>query len=352
MELKIDNYIEQLLYHHNCVIIPSFGGFVANYKGAQIHPTQYSFTAPSKQLAFNKNLINNDGLLAGYIASVEKISFEEALILIDKDVFKIKKLLTEGQQVIFKSIGFLKLDIEKNIRFNPSNQTNFETSSFGLNTFQSPAIIRGGYTKGLPEPVFTDKTTKKKRFTFKQYKKFALPMLVLPLALILYFSPVYHSVIQSFSVQTSGFWGNDSKTSYTPPQHQPLKEIAEPVESENTETVAIEPTVSDNAEINATTNENIEPVADIKVPEPVQYNSVEPVNSGKYQLISGCFSMQENAYKQIDLLQQKNIHAYISGQSKSGLYRVSCGGFDNQEQAIAEMSKLIAGGTDIWILKN
>ena len=111
MELKIDRYIQTLLFKHNCVIIPSFGGFVGNYKGAEIHPTQHIFTAPCKQLVFNKNLTINDGLLANIIVQEEKVTYSEALELIDKDVFKIKHLLSTGEKVELKSIGFLRLDV-------------------------------------------------------------------------------------------------------------------------------------------------------------------------------------------------------------------------------------------------
>ena len=62
--MLIEKLIGDLLLRHNCVVVPSFGGFVAkqvsaviDYKTGVMHP-------PKKSLLFNKQLINNDGLLA------------------------------------------------------------------------------------------------------------------------------------------------------------------------------------------------------------------------------------------------------------------------------------------------
>ncbi|MEC8853074.1 MAG: SPOR domain-containing protein, partial [Bacteroidota bacterium] len=38
MNRPIEHYISDLLYLHDCVIIPGFGGFVGNKKSAFIHP--------------------------------------------------------------------------------------------------------------------------------------------------------------------------------------------------------------------------------------------------------------------------------------------------------------------------
>ena len=72
------NYISDLLYRYECVIVPEFGGFVTNKIGAKINESNDTFYPPSKQITFNSHLNINDGLLANYIASLENISFDEA----------------------------------------------------------------------------------------------------------------------------------------------------------------------------------------------------------------------------------------------------------------------------------
>ena len=76
---NISKHIFELLHEHDCVIIPDFGGFVANYLPARLDELNNRVFPPSKHLLFNKNLINNDGLLAHRISSEEGVSYESAL---------------------------------------------------------------------------------------------------------------------------------------------------------------------------------------------------------------------------------------------------------------------------------
>ena len=77
--MKIDRHISNLLYDHDCVIVPSFGGFLVSYQPAQLQSIQHTFYPPSKKIAFNVFLKNNDGLLANFIAHKESLTYAEAL---------------------------------------------------------------------------------------------------------------------------------------------------------------------------------------------------------------------------------------------------------------------------------
>jgi hypothetical protein len=46
------------------VIVPEFGGFIANYESAWINRQRALIFPPYKQILFNGNLTQNDGLLA------------------------------------------------------------------------------------------------------------------------------------------------------------------------------------------------------------------------------------------------------------------------------------------------
>ena len=77
MPLKLDSHISYLLHEHDCVILPSFGGFVANYHSAKIDPVIDLMHPPKKHIVFNKTLQNNDGLLVNEVASYEGVSFKK-----------------------------------------------------------------------------------------------------------------------------------------------------------------------------------------------------------------------------------------------------------------------------------
>jgi hypothetical protein len=343
MELRIDKYINELLFDHNCVIIPSFGGFVGNYKGAEIHPTQHIFSAPCKQLGFNKNLNINDGLLANKIVLEEKITYAEALEIIDRDVFKIKNLLSSGEKVELKSIGYLRIDVERNIQFSPNTLINHASSSFGLQSFQSSAIKRGGFVTEVGK-TFKDRPAIKAKSNFKKYKKYALPLLVLPVAIGLFLFPFSSVVKDKIQLQTSGFFNNNNIRLYQPETHSfnlplaeitPMKIIEEKLEQPSIEeynkSFAVEETTK---VVNAVVHEQ----------------SITP--EGAYTLISGCFAILENAEKHVAQLKLKNINANIIGKTKSGLYRVGCGNYESAIEANQALLNIKSIQTDVWVLKN
>ena len=74
MNKSVAHYISELLFLHDCVIVPEFGGFVGNKKSAQLNKTTGTLTPPSKQILFNTNLKINDGLLITHIVNKEGIT--------------------------------------------------------------------------------------------------------------------------------------------------------------------------------------------------------------------------------------------------------------------------------------
>ena len=79
--LEINQIIKELLQLHDCVILPNLGGFVAQYSPANFDEKKSVFSPPDKQILFNKNLKNNDGLLVNAFAQKNNISYEKALAL-------------------------------------------------------------------------------------------------------------------------------------------------------------------------------------------------------------------------------------------------------------------------------
>lgn len=73
-------YISDLLFLHDCVIIPDFGGFICNYKSAHIDEENGLICPPAKDILFNRNLTHNDGLLVNWIACKENITYEKATV--------------------------------------------------------------------------------------------------------------------------------------------------------------------------------------------------------------------------------------------------------------------------------
>ncbi len=124
--------VSELLFKHNCVIIPEFGGFIANYKPSGFEESRNLISPSSKKVAFNQSLSQNDGLLVNYWAQSQSKSYQDAL----KDVELFSSFLMEkirlNKSFDFKSIGTFYLNAENKIIFVPYQGLNFLESSFGL----------------------------------------------------------------------------------------------------------------------------------------------------------------------------------------------------------------------------
>jgi hypothetical protein len=130
--IKIDKHIGELLYDHECVIVPELGGFLSSYMPSKIHSARHIVMPPSKKIAFNIFLKQNDGLLANHVVQSEQLTYPEALKEIEDYVEGCFKELGAGKKFIIEQVGVLSKDAETNIQFEPFGNVNFLKDSFGL----------------------------------------------------------------------------------------------------------------------------------------------------------------------------------------------------------------------------
>ena len=58
--MDISLYLVELLRLHDCVIIPDLGGFIANYRPAEMDLAGNRFNPPVKEVIFSGKLNKND----------------------------------------------------------------------------------------------------------------------------------------------------------------------------------------------------------------------------------------------------------------------------------------------------
>lgn len=133
--MDITAFIRELLFSHDCVIMPGFGGFIGNYTPARVDKTTSTFYPPVKQISFNRNLNHNDGLLTGRVSAHAGISYGDARNLVEEFVAGVRSRLERGEKVIFDNIGSFINNHEGNVQFEPDKSVNYHLDSYGLESF-------------------------------------------------------------------------------------------------------------------------------------------------------------------------------------------------------------------------
>jgi hypothetical protein len=295
----IAKYISDLLYRYDCVIVPDFGGFVANRIGAKVNNFTHTFSPPSKQLTFNSLLKHNDGLLANYIASSENISFEKASTAISLSVIRWKNEL-QSKSVKIENLGSLSLTENKKIVFEPLTTVNYLTESFGLSTIESPAISR--------------------------YKQQVKPLAASPRKEVKRGIPVFVKYAATVAILlTIGF------SKYNDYQNKQQNEIFATQEKELQKKIQSATFIIGN------------PLPTINL------NVVKETNS--FHVVAGSFQFVENAKKKVKQLKVKGFNAKIIGMNKWGLTQVAFDSYSSRNEAtkhLYEIRKTVS--KDAWLL--
>jgi len=308
-----NKYISDLLFEYDCVIIPGFGGFIGNYMPARIQATYHTFFPPYKSILFNSNLKQNDGLLAVRVSHSENISYSDALLSIGNLVNNWNTRLNSGSTVEIEQVGRLFRDKEGNLQFEQSQEINFLPDSYGLSSFISPAIKRQGTGRKLEKKIlrYAGTPSHNRRYISKALKWAAF--LALPIGTAAFFGISNLEKIKSLSVAYSGMLFSNSS-----PVVVKSTPLARPVFKPKQETVKVSPVINEPVKQ--------EPVVD------------KPSQEKPFAIIVGAFKFLENAEGLVSDLRSKGYDAAITGQTKTGLYRVSLHSFSDKKEAFEQLA--------------
>ena len=170
--MNLENYISELLENHDCVIVPAFGGFVANYAPASVNPINDRFDPPYRKVSFNKFLVHNDGLLAAYVAQKEQEEYEKSLERVKNFALYLKRELKDHNRVSINKVGIIYLQQDETFRFEQIKNADFFKSAFRLESFFASRIERTPSCQVSIDP----KTEEEKNHVKAQLKVIALPI--------------------------------------------------------------------------------------------------------------------------------------------------------------------------------
>ena len=349
---KIEDLVSSLLLRHSCVIIPNFGGFVAKSIAAKLDLDRGLFLAPSKQLLFNKNLLNNDGLLISEYASLNAIEYSKSQSEIEEFVLDLKSKLNSKQSVHIERVGKLSYDLEGNLVFEQDRYFNLLLSSYGLSQVQFIA----NKEPEINEPSIIDKKIKVKAPIRKiNYLKYAAAACLLPLAFYSFWIPTHSGVLESGLISFKDFnpfykkeIGVYSQQKMTTQQNDVLeKNVFENqiTTSKNHRIGLYKFDEGINISIRIEEKKKEKEILEVNI-ENFQ-NKISSANDFEY--IIGCFSNKENALVLISKLKKEGFAAQLAGGSP--LVRVSIGGADSDLQMQPIIQKANEKGYKGWILK-
>ena len=331
--MDISVFISDLLFEHDCVIVPGFGGFICNYRPAEIHPVLHYINPPSKSVSFNVNLSSNDGLLINYIAKTGNLSFYDAQELVSNWVDASKSLLKRNETLILKRVGRIFSDIEGNVQFAPDDSVNYLKSSFALKPITVQPVLRG------KEVDFTEKFTQEtKKNTIPQrsvWKIAAVIVLIMGIGALIQMMrmgievrPLSLNEASVFSFFTH-FTGHheDSMTPLPVELEKPA-----PLETPKTETPEVAPVNIENKPV-------------------VKPATVQTENTHGYYIIIGAFSESKNAENAKAQLQSRFPNATIFSDKSGRLTRVGYSAGNDSRTAQEQLRNVQTDNPGYWLLK-
>lgn len=291
--MQISQYISELLFRYDCVVVPGFGAFLSERVSAKIDKSSGEFFPPCKRISFNTQLKSNDGLLANHISLAEEITYENAISKIKKQVDYAIKSLENSETIEFPNIGSLTNSKKGKITFEPTNKNNFLKDSFGLSAFISPTVTREN-KKLSNKPTIALKTKKQKTYTFRKYAAIGIILLGL--------SGIIAGNIYSNSID----------------KHNTL--VQQEVES------IIENRIQ-KATFSVSTDLN-----------PININILKKV--GDFHIVAGAFRIKKNSERKLRELKRLGFDARLIGQNRYGLHQVVFESYNTRKDAENALMKI------------
>ncbi len=339
--------IRELLFFHNYLVLPDFGGFVLKTSPAHIGSSQ--ILPPAKTISFNAQLRQNDGLLASWLQEKLSCTAPQALAHLHDFTGYCSHVLSARRRLTLEQIGFFYLDFENNICFEPQADSNFLMASFGL----GPVALRQietpinepkrqpVFADRKPEPALAQPVVKQQR----SYKQLAVPLA---------FSALLFSLLVLFIANTrltgqfrASVFGHGASYAYQPIAYPELNLL-----SLDKKTSAYVTDANGIAALEPDGETSIAVKVMDKTPLTVNDHYHVPVkHNGRFEIVLGCFTVLENASRMTAKLTHKQIAAEISGKNEKGMYVVSNGSFDTREEAIQQIQTLKQDFPNAWIRK-
>lgn len=359
--VKIAQHISNLLYCHDCVILPEFGGFVANYKPAEIDKFTKTISPPSKNISFNKFLSHNDGLLINEVSTKENLDYKKAESVVSDYINFCKTTLNEEKRLEIENIGLFYLQ-DKHIHFKP-NKDNYLTSSFGFSPVSFTKIE--AQVEKVPQEIISEEKPLKRKIEEPKENRVIVPSkekkedkskitfpryILTSLALLILFYtawiPLKTDVLKSGQIEVSDlnpFSFDKCPTAYSSSKFYSNTTLKSISEENSKETLSIE-------DRKIVVLDEYPPKENIAESTHVETEVKKTSWKRTYYVVAGCFKEKDNALNLVEKLKEEGYKAELIDKHK-GLHRVAFSKFPSRRKAKKLFDKIREEGLSVWILK-
>ena len=303
---QLISHIEYLLHTHNCVIVPSLGGFVVNTSPAHRNGLSV-FNPPECELVFNRELSHNDGLFVESYMRTDGISFENATQKINDSVRQIKSLLRSDKSVDLGDLGSFRMVDDQRFVYQSKNFVRPE--HFGLSSASLKPVIQL-----QPAAQLVEIPESSKKSIVRKAAIGAAAAAVITAIMLLF--PIQDSTLRH---QTAQFFSLGSVPS-----------VAAGVVSGET------PDLSENI---TTTQPEVEATLSSEGP--------------KFYIVTGVYQVRNVADDMIALLHSEGFSAasVIDRPNRIDVYALSFSTREEAEQNLKQLKKDFPNHRDAWVLK-
>jgi nucleoid DNA-binding protein len=347
--MEVIQAIRKLLFLEDCVIIPGLGGFVSQYRPAVIDKPTGTFIPPAKEIVFNSELLQNDGLLVSFIEKQEGISTEVARERIDQFVEDCRKQLEQGNPVIIDGVGHFAFDSMRVVRFQADAGTNLFLDSFGLAAFHFREIPRDGNAIINNALVYSeDELSRTIEFSVTELKRprnhHNLRRIAIAMPLLIAFSllPYNSRVTDTLITSRASMIPEPSLYRLNYPESQ-KRDTAKVIEFPLAEAVVSDSATKEIVTSDKVTSDIIKPVvvkpAEVKTEKVTGDKVTGDKVIGKYPVIAGCFKIRENADRLQKQLIDKGYPADIVPTKNGQMFKVRMQTFATKREAIEGLAR-------------
>ncbi len=366
MAKDISEQVRELLFRHDCVIIPGFGAFIGNYFPATIDRREGLFEPPSRKITFNRHLTGNDGLLIGHISAVTGTGYAEARDIVGEWAAELKSRIMTGRPVTIPFLGTFSLNYDKVIVFDPDLSVNYLLSSYGLSAYHRRPVsgfdVRKRVLERRHQPVVSQPTVR----SLLARAAVIIPVLA-ALALVPFNDHIFKSNIDEANLNPLAHVELEYNRAQIEAERMAAAkvitadEFSGPVAAGSSATTTVAPASAVTSPSRAAT---VKPVAagsataaaasdtsrtPAVAPAPsLRRPTAEVVEDYRYLLIIGSFQGEENALTLVEKLRREGYDPEMSG-GPDGYLRVSAQAYRTLEEAKRVLEKFRKEYPGAWV---